>query len=72
MAMQVTDVVMQEMGKMEERQDKQSERYYRLLDEAIRGRQRSGQEVAAAKVPSYGVPKMPKRRKHLFKKKFKY
>ena len=72
MALQVTDVVMQEIGKMEERQDKQSERYYRLLDEAIRGRQRAGQEVAAAKVPSYGVPKMPKRRKHLFKKKFKY
>ena len=72
MATQVTDVVMQEMGKMEERQDKQSERYYRLLDEAIRGRQRAGQEVAAAKVPSYGVPKMPKHRKHFFKKKFKY
>lgn len=72
MALQVTDVVMQEMGRMEERQDKQSERYYRLLDEAIRGRQRAGQEVAAAKVPSYGVPKMQKRKKHFFKKKFKY
>lgn len=72
MAMQVTDVVIQEIGKMEERQDKQSERYYRLLDEAIRGKQRAGQEVAAAKVPSYGVPKMQKRRKHFFKKKFKY
>ena len=72
MAQQVTDVVIQEISKMEERQDKQSERHYRLLDEAIRGKQRGNQEVAAAKVPSYGVPKMPKRRKHFFKKKFKY
>ncbi len=72
MASQVTDVVMQEIGRMEERQERQSERYYKLLDEAIRGRQRNGQEVAAAKVPSYGVPKLPRRRKRLFKRKFKY
>ena len=72
MASQVTDVVLQELGKLEERQEGQSERYYKLLDEAIRGRQRAGQEVAAAKVPSYGVPKLPKRRKRLFKRRFKY
>ena len=72
MASQVTDVVMQEIGKMEERQERQSERYYKLLDEAIRGRQRSSQEVAAAKVPSYGTAKLPRRRKRLFKRKFKY
>ena len=65
----VTDVVIQELGKVEERQEGQSERYYKLLDEAIRGRQRAGREVAAAKVPSYGVPK---RRKRLFKRKFRY
>lgn len=46
----MTDIVMQEIGKMEERQERQSERYYKLLDEAIRGRQRNSQEVAAAKV----------------------
>ena len=67
MISQVTDVVIQELGKVEERQEGQSERYYKLLDEAIRGRQRAGREVAAAKVPSYGVPK---RRKRLFKRKF--
>lgn len=72
MASQVTDVVVQEIGKMEERQERQSERYYKLLDEAIRGRQKNVQEVAAARVPSYGVPKLPKRRKRLFKRKFKY
>lgn len=69
MISQVTDVVIQELGKVEERQEGQSERYYKLLDEAIRGRQRAGREVAAAKVPSYGVPK---RRKRLFKRKFRY
>ena len=69
MISQVTDVVIQELGKVEERQDGQSERYYKLLDEAIRGKQRAGREVAAAKVPSYGVPK---RRKRLFKRKFRY
>jgi len=72
MASQVTDVVIQEISRLEERQEKQSERYYKMLDEAIRGRQRSSQEVAAARVPSYGVPKLPKRRKKLFKRKFKY
>ena len=61
--------VLQELGKVEERQEGQSERYYKLLDEAIRGKQRAGREVAAAKVPSYGVPK---RRKRLFKRKFRY
>ena len=69
MISQVTDVVIQELGKVEERQEGQSERYYKLLDEAIRGKQRAGREVAAAKVPSYGVPK---RRKRLFKRKFRY
>ena len=69
MISQVTDVVIQELGKVEERQEGQSERYYKLLDEAIRGRQRAGRDVAAAKVPSYGVPK---RRKRLFKRKFRY
>lgn len=69
MISQVTDVVIQELGKVEERQEGQSERYYKLLDEAIRGRQRAGREVAAAKVPSYGVPK---RRKRLFKRKYRY
>ena len=69
MISQVTDVVIQELGKVEERQEGQSERYYKLLDEAIRGRQRAGREVAAAKAPSYGVPK---RRKRLFKRKFRY
>lgn len=69
MISRVTDVVIQELGKVEERQEGQSERYYKLLDEAIRGRQRAGREVAAAKVPSYGVPK---RRKRLFKRKFRY
>lgn len=69
MISQVTDVVIQELGKVEERQEGQSERYYKLLDEAIRGRQRAGREVAVAKVPSYGVPK---RRKRLFKRKFRY
>ena len=72
MASQVTDIVMQEIGKMEERQERQSERYYKLLDEAIRGRQRNSQEVAAAKVPSYSAAKLPRRRKRLFKRKFKY
>lgn len=72
MSSQVTDIVVQEIGKMEERQERQSERYYKLLDEAIRGRQRNVQEVAAARVPSYAVPKLPKRRKRLFKRKFKY
>lgn len=72
MAVQVTDVVMQELGKMEERQEQQSERYYKMLDEAIRGRQRAGQEVAAARVPSYGVPKAPRRKKGLFKRRYKY
>lgn len=72
MAAQVTDVVMQELGKMEERQEQQSERYYKMLDEAIRGRQRAGQEVAAARVPSYGVPKAPRRKKGLFKRRYKY
>ena len=67
MISQVTDI--QELGKVEERQEGQSERYYKLLDEAIRGKQRAGREVAAAKVPSYGVPK---RRKRLFKRKFRY
>lgn len=69
MISQVTDVVIQELGNVEERQEGQSERYYKLLDEAIRGKQRAGREVAAAKVPSYGVPK---RRKRLFKRKFRY
>ncbi len=36
MISQVTDVVIQELGKVEERQEGQSERYYKLLDEAIR------------------------------------
>ncbi|MGN0204820.1 MAG: MerR family transcriptional regulator [Coprococcus sp.] len=72
MAVQVTDVVMQELGRMEERQEQQSERYYKLLDETIRGKQRAVQEVAAAKVPSYAVPKAPRRKRGLFKKHYKY
>lgn len=72
MAVQVTDVVLQELGRMEERQEQQSERYYKMLDEAIRGKQRAVQEVAAAKVPSYAVPKAPRRKRGLFKKHYKY
>lgn len=72
MAVQVTDVVMQELGRLEERQEQQSERYYKMLDETIRGKQRAVQEVAAAKVPSYAVPKTPRRRRGLFKKRYKY
>lgn len=72
MAAQVTDVVMQELGRMEERQEQQSERYYKLLDETIRGKQRVSQEVAAARVPSYGVPKVPRRKKGLFRRRYKY
>ena len=69
MISQVTDVVIQELGKVEERQEGQSERYYKLLDEAIRGKQRAGREVAAAKG---AVLCVPKRRKRLFKRKFRY
>lgn len=72
MIQQVTDVVVQELGQMEERQEQQSERYYKLLDETIRGKQRAVQEVAAARVPAYGVPRSPRRKKGLFKRRYKY
>ncbi len=72
MAQQVTDVLVQELGQMEERQEQQSERYYKLLDETIRGKQRAMQEVAAARVPAYGVPRSPRRKKGFFKRKYKY
>lgn len=72
MIQQVTDVVVQELGQMEERQEQQSERYYKLLDETIRGKQRGMQEVAAARVPAYGVPRSPRRKKGFFKRKYKY
>lgn len=72
MALQMTEIVRQEMEQLEERQEQQSERYYKLLDETIRGRQRAGQEVAAARVPSYGVPKMPRRKKGFLKRRYKY
>lgn len=72
MIQQVTDVVVQELGQMEQRQEQQSEKYYKLLDETIRGKQRDRLEVAAARVPAYGAPRGPRRRKGLFRRRYKY
>lgn len=72
MALQVTDIIMQELEKMEEKREQQSEKYYKMLDESIRGKQHAVQEVAAARVPSYGVPKSPRQKRRLFGHRYKY
>lgn len=64
----VTERLMNEMGTMERQREQREEARFHKLDEAIRGRQRGYQEVAAAKLPPYTPTKMNKRRLGLFRK----
>lgn len=60
--------LLNEMDTMEQEREEKEELRFRKLDEAIRGRQRGYQEVAAAKLPPYTPTKMNKRRFGLFRK----
>ena len=65
---QVTDRLLNEMDAMEQDRERKEEARFRKLDEALRGRQRGYQEVAAAQLPPYKPTKMNKRRFGLFRR----
>lgn len=64
----VTDRLLNEMDAMDQERERREEARFRKLDEALRGRQRGYQEVAAAKLPPYTPTKMNKRRFGLFRR----